>query len=69
MEGLCQECANVELCPDGVDFRWAFLQLVTAARAGHQNCLDVLLKAGADVNQANFDGKTAFTVCRKIWPR
>ena len=37
----------------------AITPLMSAANNGHQSCIDVLIKAGADVNDHDYRGNTA----------
>ena len=57
MEGLCKDCANCETDDE--------TGLISAAQSGHDKCVDILIKAEADVNGQNETGNTALVLAAR----
>ena len=51
-------CWNIELDPDAESLEKSS-PLIDTTRFGHEKCVDLLIKAGADVNRVSIEGKTA----------
>ena len=50
-------CWNIELDPDAESLEES-VSLINATRFGHEQCVDLLIKAGAEINRASIEGKT-----------